>query len=105
MQEERYDLAVALIYISIDYEDAPPARALLNAVAKHRGVNLAKPTVRDVQKRLGDAKIPVGPCPSVYELAIHIGKTMRSTYPQVARMAFGIAYDITHYEPLLKELQ
>ena len=105
MKEERYDLAVALIYLSIDYEDAPPARAMLNAVAKHKGVNLSKPSVQEVQKKLGDAKIPVGPCPSVYELAIHIGKTMRKPYPQIARMAFGIAYDITHYEPLLRELQ
>lgn len=105
MVEERFDLAVALIYISIDYEDAQPARAMLNAVAKHKGVNLSKPNVQEVQKRLGDAKIPIGPCPSVYELAIHIGKTMRRTYPQIAKMAFGIAYDITHYEPLLRELQ
>lgn len=105
MVEERFDLAVALIYISMDYEDAQPARAMLNAVAKHKGVNLSKPTVQDVQNRLGDAKIPIGPCPSVYELAIHIGKTMRKPYPQIAKMAFGIAYDITHYEPLLKELQ
>ena len=49
MTEERYDLAVALVYLSMDYEDAQPARAMLNAIAKHRGVNLSKPTVQEVQ--------------------------------------------------------
>ena len=105
MMEERFDLAVALVYLSIDYEDAQPARAMLNAIAKHRGVNLSKPTPDEVKKRLTEGRIPVGPCPSVYNLAIDIGKTMRKPYPQVAKMAFAIAYDITHYEPLLKELQ
>lgn len=102
--EEKFDLAAALIYLSIDYEDTPQARAQLNALAKHRGVDLSKPSVDTVKARLTDAKIPIGPAPSVYELALYIGKQMKPVYPDVAKMAFSIAYDITHYQPLLKEI-
>ncbi len=103
--DEKYQLAVALTYISMDYEDSAPARAQLNALAKHRGVDLSKPSVEQVKSMLSEAGIPVGPAPQVYELAMNIGMSMKKSYPQIARMAFAIAYDITHYEPLLKELQ
>ena len=103
--EENYQLAVALTYISIDYEDSAPARAQLNSLAKHRGVDLSKPKVEQIKSMLKEADIPVGPAQQVYELAMQIGMSMKKTYPQIARMAFAIAYDITHYEPLLKELQ
>ncbi|MBQ9242511.1 MAG: tetratricopeptide repeat protein [Proteobacteria bacterium] len=104
MIEEKYDLAVPLIYISLDYEDTPQARAQLNALAKHRGVNLSKPTADAARKSLEAAKIPVGPAPQVYQLAIDIGNTMKKAHPEIAKMAYAIAYDVTHYEPLLKEL-
>lgn len=105
MIEEKFDLASSLIYLSIDYEDSPQARAQLNALAKHRGVDLSKPKVDTVKQRLTEAKIQIGPSESVVDLAIYIGKQMRRPYPEIAKMAFAIAYDITHYEPLLKELQ
>ena len=105
MVKENYQLAVALTYISMDYEDSAPARAMLNSLAKHRGVDLSKPSVDKIKSMLGEAGIPVGPAQQVYELALQIGMSMKKTYPQIARMAFAIAYDITHYEPLLKELQ
>ena len=104
MIEEKYDLAVSLVYVSLDYEDTPQARAQLNALAKHRGVDLSKPTADGVKRRLEDAKIPVGPAPIVYKLAIDIGNAMKKEHPEIAKMAYAIAYDVTHYEPLLKEL-
>lgn len=104
LQDEKYALACALIYLSIDYEDTPQARAQLNSLAKHRGVDLSKPTAETVKQRLHDADIPCGPAQSVYDLALYIGNQMKKVYPDVAKMAFGIAYDITHYKPLLKEL-
>ena len=104
MIQENYALAIALIYLSIDYEDTPPARAQLNSIAKHRGVDLSNPGVEKTKALLKEAGIPVGPAQAVYELALNIGMAMKKTYPQIARMAFAIAYDITHYEPLLKEL-
>ena len=105
MIDEKYDLAAALIYLSIDYEDSGIARAQLNSLAKHRGVDLSKPKVDTVKARLGEANIPVGPAPQVYELAMYIGKQMKRPYPQVARMAFTIAYELTHFEPLLREIE
>ncbi|MBR4986972.1 MAG: tetratricopeptide repeat protein [Proteobacteria bacterium] len=105
MIEEKYALAVSLVYLSLDYEDSPQARAQLNALAKHRGVDLSKPTVGKVRAQLEEAGIPVGPAPQVYKLAIDIGNTMKKSHPEIAKMAYAIAYDVTHYEPLLKELE
>lgn len=105
MIQKNYELAVALVYISLDYEDAPTARAQLNALAKNRGVNLAKPKAESIKEQLHHAEIPVGPNPAVYELAISIGNALKKTSPIAAKMAYAIAYDLTHYEPLLKELQ
>jgi tetratricopeptide (TPR) repeat protein len=105
MIEKNYELAIALVYISIDYEDAPPARAQLNALAKNRGVDLSKPKADTIKERLKAAEIPVGPNAAVYELAIGIGNTLKKTSPMAAKMAYAIAYDLTHYKPLLKELQ
>ena len=104
MIDSNYDLANALIYLSMDYEDTPQVRAQLNSLAKNRGVDLSRPKVDTVKERLEAANIPVGPDPAVYGLAIDIGNQTKKAYPEVARMAYGIAYDITHYEPLLKEL-
>lgn len=105
MIEEQFELALSLIYLSLDYEDSGQARAQLNSIAKHREVDLSKPKIDTVKQRLADAKIPLGPSPSVYELAMYIGKQMKGVYPDAARMAFSIAYDITHYEPLLREIE
>lgn len=102
--QQKYDLASTLTYISIDYEDTPQARATLNSLAKHKGTDLNKPSTDLAKARLADAKIPMGPYPPVYESAIQIGQQTRKQYPQIAKMAFGIAYDITHYHPLLREL-
>ena len=102
--DEKYDLARALIYLSLDYEDTPQARAQLNSLAKHRGVDLSKPSAEAVKQKLHEYDIPCGPAQSVYNLALYIGNQMKKAYPDVAKMAFGIAYDITHYKPLLKEL-
>ncbi|MBO4349798.1 MAG: tetratricopeptide repeat protein [Proteobacteria bacterium] len=105
MLDSKFELANALIYLSMDYEDTPQVRAQLNSLAKNRGVDLSKPKVETVKQRLSAANIPVGPDPAVYGLAIDIGNQTKKAYPEVARMAYGIAYDITHYEPLLRELQ
>ncbi|MGN1073262.1 MAG: tetratricopeptide repeat protein [Bradymonadia bacterium] len=104
MIEGKYDLAATLVYLSIDYEDTPVARAQLNALAKHRGTDLNKPNVDLLKARLENAHIPVGPSSLVYQTALQIGEMTRHQYPQISKMAFGIAYDITHYRPLLKEL-
>ena len=105
MMEEKYQLALCLIYLSMEYEDSGQARAQLNSLAKHRGVSLAKPAVDTVKARLGEAGIPVGPEPKVYELAMYIGKQLKLISPDAARMAFSIAYELTHYAPLLKEME
>lgn len=105
MLDGLYDLCVALTYLSMDYEDDQHARAQLNAVAKKPGVNLNKPTVEAVKKILSENQIPIGPARAVYENAFQIGQQTKNAYPQVAKMALGIAYDLTHYQPLLKEIE
>lgn len=97
-------LAVALLYLSLDYEDAKVTHHLLDSL-KEQNVDVSQPSVEEIKRRLTDAEIPIGPYPTVYEHAIDIGKQMKHVYPEAAKMAFAIAYDLTHYQPLLKELQ
>jgi len=96
--------AVAMIYVSIDYEDTPIARAQLNALAKVKGTDLSRPSIDDVRKLIEGTNIVLGPNQQVYELAVSVGAQARQRNPELARMAFFIAYDITHYKPLLREL-
>ncbi len=96
--------AVAMIYVSLDYEDTPIARAQLNALAKVKGTDLSRPRVDEVRQLVEGTKIVLGPNQQVYDLAVSVGAETRQRSPELARMAFFIAYDITHYQPLLREL-
>lgn len=98
--EEKYDLAVTLVYISMDYDDCGQARAQLNALAKHKGTDLSRPKANDAKARLEAEKIPVGPYAPIYESAMQIGAQTRQKYPEIAKMAYGIAYDLTHFKPI-----
>ena len=100
--EEQFDLAVALIYVSISYDDTPVARAQLNALAKHKGVDLSRPTVEVTKARLGAANIPVGPFMPLVDIAMEAGRQVQPVYPAVAKMLYSIAYDMTHYEQIAK---
>ena len=99
-----FRLAVAMVYVSLDYEESPVARAQLNALAKIKGTDLSRPKVEEVQALVQGTNIVLGPDQDVYGLAIAIGGRARVQNPGLARMAFAIAYDITHYKPLLREL-
>lgn len=98
--EEKYDLAVTLVYISIDYEDSPMARAQLNALAKRKGVDLSRPKTEVAKARLEAAQIPIGPYMPIVDTAMQIGRQVQSQHPEVAKMTYGIAYELTHYQPL-----
>lgn len=100
--EGQFDLAVALIYVSISYDDTPVARSQLNALAKHKGVDLSRPTVEVTKARLGAANIPVGPFMPLVDIAMEAGRQVQPVYPAVAKMLYSIAYDMTHYEQIAK---
>ena len=102
--EGKFRLAVAMVYVSLDYEESPIARAQLNALAKVKGTDLSRPKIDEVQTLIQDTGIFLGPSKNVYDLAIEIGGRMREKNPDIARMAFIIAYEITHYKPLLRDL-
>lgn len=101
---ENLRLSVAMVYVSLDYEDSPIARAQLNALAKIRGLDLSKPDVDETRQLVKASKIQLGPSESVVNLALHIGQTTKLVHPTISRMAYSIAYDMTQYKPLLKEL-
>ncbi|MCL2325976.1 MAG: hypothetical protein FWC40_05700 [Proteobacteria bacterium] len=102
--EAKMSLAVAMVYVSLDYEESPLARAQLNALAKIKGVNLTRPKTDDVKALVQGTDIVLGPSETVYHLALSIAQSTRKQHPQIAKMALSIAYDITHYQPLLKEI-
>lgn len=100
ISEGAYDLAATLAYISMDYEDSPKARAQLNALAKHKGTDLSRPKTEVAKSRLEAAGIPIGPHMPIVDSAMQIGRQTQSRFPAVAKMAYGIAYDLTHYKPI-----
>jgi len=102
--EAKFPLAVAMVYVSLDYEESPLARAQLNALAKIKGVNLTRPKTDDVKALIQGTDIHLGPSEAVYNLALSIAQSTRKQHPQIAKMALSIAYDVTHYQPLLKEI-
>ena len=103
--DNRHALAVALLHLSMDYEQSPQAVAMLENLRDACGADVTLPPVARIKELLTAADIPVGPNPATYELAILIGNQMKPIHPDVAKMAYAIAYDLTHYQPLLQELE
>lgn len=101
---KQFRLAVAMVYISLDYDESPIARAQLNALAKIKGIKLSKPKVDESRKLVEGTKIQLGPSEAIVDLALHIGQTTKMVHPSISHMAYSIAYDMTHYKPLLNEL-
>lgn len=102
--EGQFDLAVALIYASISYDDTPVARNQLNAIAKHKGVDLSRPNATVTKARLSAANIPLGPFMPLVNIALEAGRQAQSVYPAMARIYYSIAYDLTQDERIAKLL-
>lgn len=100
----KFRLAVAMVYVSLDYEEHAIARAQLNALAKVKGTDLSRPKTEEIQKLIQDTDIQLGPNKDVYGIALEVGAKMRERNPDLARMCFIIAYDMTHYKPILRDL-
>lgn len=103
--DKNYPLSVAYCYVSLDYKENPRARECLNRLAKIPGVDLSKPKADAVRKLAIDASLPLGPSPAVCELAVKAARQIKSSYPDVAKQFFAIAYELTGQESLLKELK
>ena len=100
----KFRLAVAMVYVSLDYEENPIARAQLNALAKVKGTDLSRPKLDEVKSLIDGTGIFLGPNQNVYNIALDVGAQTRAKNPNIARMAFMIAYDLTHYKPILRDL-
>lgn len=103
--DKNYPLAVAYVYVSLDYAENPLAREALNRLGKVQGIDLSKPTVEAMRKLANDANLPLGPNPAVCELAVKAARQIKSQHPDVAKQLFAIAYDLTGQESLLKEIR
>lgn len=103
--DKNYALAVGYVYASIGFADNKRAHEVLNRLAKNSGVDLAKPKEVDLRKMAEEANLPVGPSQAVCSLAVQAAKQMKTTYPDVAKQLFAIAYELTQDPGILKELR
>ena len=103
--DKNYKLAAAYAHISMVCSDNPLAHETLDRICKAHNVDSECPSAEEIRKLAGDADLPYGPNPDVCELALSAARQMKSSYPEIAKQLFAVAYDLTGQEALLKEIR
>jgi len=106
IEKQSYDLAIALYYLSLHYDDEPKmAQSELFYIQQVTGKPTPAPSIEEIKSMFAKNDIQLGPSDDVINLAVELGiHTEKDKQYGLARFFFSIAYELTNSDAVKKRI-
>ncbi|MFA5625226.1 MAG: hypothetical protein WC966_09265 [Bradymonadales bacterium] len=104
LKQRKTRLAAALIKLSQDYQPSVIAERMRQSLQRMdpKAQQLAR--LSSLKNLLASEDIELGPHMAVYEALLQLAAATRNNDPELSLSGFELAYELTHYKPILDDI-